>query len=147
LVASLSFLQLSIVTYVGISGNVHSWFTSYLHDRFQSISINGETSRRFEVKYGVPQGSYLGPLLFILYASKLFTIIERHLSDAHAYADDTQLYVSFNANSRDDQSAAVEAMQRCNMDIIYLFIYLFSFCQLGQGHHNSICQLLWALFA
>jgi hypothetical protein len=39
--------------------------------------------------------------------------------DAHAYADDTQLYVSFkfNANSRDDQSAAVEAMQRCIMDI------------------------------
>ena len=36
----------------------------YLHDRFQSISINGETSRRFEVKYGVPQGSCLGLLLF-----------------------------------------------------------------------------------
>ena len=49
-----------------------------------SLSINGGTSRRFEVKYGVPQGSCLGPLLFALYASKLFTIIERHLPDAHA---------------------------------------------------------------
>ena len=69
------------------------------------------------MKYGVPQGSCLCPLLFTLYASKLFTIIERHLPDAHAYADDTQLYVSFNANSHDDQSAAVEAMQRCIIDI------------------------------
>jgi hypothetical protein len=56
----------------------------------------------------------LSPLPCI--SSKLFTIIERHLPDAHAYADHTQLYVSFNANSRDDQSAA-EAMQRCIMDI------------------------------
>ncbi|CAB4021206.1 Hypothetical predicted protein, partial [Paramuricea clavata] len=96
---------------------VHSWFTSYLHDRCQSISINGETSRRFEVQYGVPQGSCLGPLLFTLYASKLFTIIERHLPEAHAYADDIQLYVSFSANSRDDQSADVEVMQRCIVDI------------------------------
>ena len=70
-----------LYTDFGISGNVHSWFTSYLHDRFQSISINRETSRWFEVKYGVPQGSCLGPLLFTLYASKLFTIIERHLPD------------------------------------------------------------------
>ena len=44
-------------------------------------------------------------------------IIERHLQKTQAYVDDTQLYVSFNANSCDDQSAAVEAMQRCIMDI------------------------------
>ena len=106
-----------LYTDFGISGHVHSWFTSYLRDRSQFISINGGTSRRFEVKYGVPQGSCLGPLLFVLYVSKLFTIIERHLQKVHAYADDTQLYVSFNANSCDDQSAAVKAMQRCIMDI------------------------------
>jgi hypothetical protein len=42
------------------------------------------------------------------------------LPDAHAYADDTQLYVSFNANSRDDQSAAVEAMHygHKRMDVV-----------------------------
>ena len=80
----------------GISGLVLSWFRSYLHNRSQSVSVNGETSRSLDVKHGVPQGSCLGPLLFILYVSKLFTIVERHLPEVHAYADDTQLYIASN---------------------------------------------------
>ena len=78
-----------------ISGRVLSWFRSYLHNRSQSVSVNGETSRSFDVKHGVPQWSCLGPVLFILYVSKLFTIVERHLPEVHAYADDTQLYIAF----------------------------------------------------
>ena len=86
-------------------------------DRFKSIPINGGTSTDFQMKYGVPQGSCLGPQLFIIYASKLFEIIERHLPDEHAYSDDTQLYISFNADSSAEQSAALEAMQHCIADI------------------------------
>ena len=73
----------------------------------------------FQKKYGVPQGSCLGPLLFVIYASKLFEIIERHLPDVHTYADDTQLYdISFNAaSSVEPESTAVEAMQNCIADI------------------------------
>ena len=61
-----------------------------IHNRSQSVSVNGQTSRSFDVKHGVRQGSCVGPLLFILYVSKLFTIVERHLPEVHAYADDTQ---------------------------------------------------------
>ena len=43
--------------------------------------------------------------MFVLYKSKLFTIIERHLPDVHAYAYDTQVFISFNANSSEEQSA------------------------------------------
>ena len=71
----------------------------------------------FQMKYGVPQGSCLGPLLFVIYTSKLFKIIEHHLPDVHTYADDTQLYIYFNTASSIEQSTAIEAMQNCITDI------------------------------
>ena len=100
----------------GISGHAFSWFQSYLYQRSQSVSIHGHTSKSFEVKYGVPQGSCLGPLLFILYVSKLFTIMERHLPQVHAYADDTQLYIAFKPDP-EHAANAVAAMQACIVDI------------------------------
>ena len=90
----------------GISGHAYSWFDSYLRNKSQSISINCKTSTKSHTKYGVPQGSCLGPLLFVHYASRLFKIIEHHLPDVHTYVDDTQLYVSFNVDSGSKQSEA-----------------------------------------
>ena len=60
-----------------------------------------------------PQGSCLGPLLFTMYASKLFDIIKGYLPQTHAYADDTQLYLSFKPDTTSSQSDAVYAMERC----------------------------------
>ena len=80
------------------------------------MSVNGETSRLFDVKHGVLQGSCLGPLLFILYVSKLFTIVERHLPEVHAYADDTQLFIAFKPEP-EHATNAVAAMQACITDI------------------------------
>lgn len=104
-------------TKVGISGKALDWFNSYLSGRSQRISVDGIVSNRFDLEHGVPQGSCLGPLLFIIYTSKLFEIIDRHLPDAHCYADDTQLYLSFKPDSRINQSEAVLAMEKCIDDI------------------------------
>ena len=71
----------------------------------------------FPLLHGVPQGSCLGPLLFILYSSKLFDVIKNHLPDAHAYADDTQLYISFKPDSTACELEAVTALQNCIADI------------------------------
>ena len=48
-----------------------------------------------------------------MYASKLFEVIKSYLPEVHAYADDTQLYLSFQSNSEADQVEAVNAMERC----------------------------------
>ena len=75
-------------TTFGIRGKVLEWFSSYLLGRSQRILFDGVKSDSFDLLSGVPQGSCLGPLLFVVYASKLFEIIQAHLPDAHCFADD-----------------------------------------------------------
>ena len=55
----------------------------------------------------------LGPLLFTIYVSKPFEVIKDYLPQSHTYTDDTQLYLSFNADSACSQNDAVEAMEQC----------------------------------
>ena len=76
---------------VGIGGTVLNWFRSFLSDRSQRVSVHGVLSLPFDLNCGVPQGSCLGPLLFILYVSKLFKIVEYYLPGAHCFAKDTHL--------------------------------------------------------
>ena len=97
---------------VGICDAALDWFKSYLHNRGQRVCIDGTLSDHFSLNCGVPQGSCLGPLLFVIYASKLFKVIEDHLPDAHCYADDTQLYLSFKPNNTSQEEAVIE-MQNC----------------------------------
>ncbi len=86
--------------YYGIKDNELKLFNSYLTNRKQFVDIEGTTSEMLEIKTGVPQGSVLGPLLFIIYmndisvASILFTLI--------IYADDstlTSILCAFNLNN------------------------------------------------
>ena len=69
---------------LGIRGNVLNLFSSYLANRSQCVSVDGFVSNSFPLPQGVPQGSCLGPLLFTIYASKMFQIIRNHLPDVHA---------------------------------------------------------------
>ena len=98
-------------TSFGITEAALAWFSSYLSGRSQCVSVNGETSDCYSSPFGVPQGSCLGPLLFSAYASKLFEFIKLHLPNAHAFADDTQLYFSFNPDN--SLNEAVHAMEQC----------------------------------
>ena len=102
----------------GRSGTALHWFKSYLDGRSQRICVGGCCSKKFGLPHGVPQGSCLGTLLFTIYASKLFKIVKAHLPDVHAYAVDSQLYLSFNPGSDDNQTEAFDAAQECIEDII-----------------------------
>ena len=93
------------------------WFTSYLSATTLRVSIPGALSGSLPLDWGVPQGSCLGPLLYIIYSSKLFNIIERHLPNSHCYADDSQIYFSFNPSDLSSQQDAITAMQNCIDDI------------------------------
>ncbi|KAL5249258.1 hypothetical protein ACHWQZ_G018198 [Mnemiopsis leidyi] len=80
----------------GLRSNVLNWFKSYLSDRAFTVTINGERSSKCYLRIGVPQGSILGPILFILYTKELSSIAKKHGFSIHLYADDTQLYIEFN---------------------------------------------------
>ena len=102
---------------IGMCGVTLEWFRSYLSDRCQQVCIDGSLSNQRSLNCGVPQGSCLGSLLFVTYTSTLFKVIERHLPEAHCYADDTQLYVSFKPGEVNPQDEAIRAMEDCIIDI------------------------------
>jgi hypothetical protein len=101
----------------GIQDKVLNGLPPVSSNRSQFISVNGGTSKRFDLKNCVPQGTCLGLLLFVLYVSKLFQILESHLFDGHAFTDDNQLYVSFEPDSISEQLSAVSVMENCIDDI------------------------------
>ena len=76
----------------GVSGGLLNWFSNYLHDRQQRVIINGQCSDWGHISVGVPQGSVLGPLLFLIYINDLSKIIQS--SQIRMFADDTGLFVT-----------------------------------------------------
>jgi hypothetical protein len=79
----------------GVDGVAHRWFESYLSGRRQAVSVSGFCSEPVYLRFGVPQGSVLGPILYILYNSPLYAISLLHDVMSHFYADDTQFYKRF----------------------------------------------------
>lgn len=65
----------------------------------------------------------MGPILFILYISRLYHVIANHLPSAHGYADDTQLYLSFRPNDISSQDHAIAALEACISDVRSWLIY------------------------
>ena len=92
-----SILLERLSSWFGISSTALFWVKSYLLNRSFYVSIDNSQSSVFQLLYGVPQGSVLGPLLFILYTTPLSTVISNSSANHHLYADDTQLYLSFSA--------------------------------------------------
>ena len=88
------------------------WFKSYLSDRSQYVIADGAYSDSTKLYHEVPQGSCLGPLLFTIYASKLFEVVKACLPIAHAYADDCQLYLFFQPDSGLSETEAIASMER-----------------------------------
>ena len=72
----------------GVSGKAHDWFRSYLSNRTQYCQVNGKLSEPRTIITGIPQGSILGPLLFLVYINDLPNCLKNAACDM--FADDTQ---------------------------------------------------------
>ena len=127
----------------GISGNALKWFDSYIKDREQQCIVNGQLSSTKKIIFGVPQGSILGPLLFLLYINDMPDSLNN--TTASLYDDDTEIYASSD-NSSDLISKLNEDLKNMSrwMSINKLQIhptkskYMF----IGSSHNiiNNICN-------
>ena len=80
------------LNHYGIKGTPNQWFTSYLKNRSQSVTLDGTLSEKLPVHCGVPQGSILGPLLFLIYINDMNKALKK--CKVFHFADDTNLLYS-----------------------------------------------------
>ena len=92
-------ILLKKLAYYGVVGIAQTLFKEYLTERFQYVQFNDSCSSKKNIKTGVPQGSILGPLLFLIYINDL-PEISRHIKMV-MYADDTTLYCNLGDLSED----------------------------------------------
>jgi hypothetical protein len=85
-------ILLTKLKYYGIDDKTITWFNSYLSNRLQQCSANGSLSSPCEINLGIPQGSNLGPLLFLIYINDLPNCLSTSIS--RMFADDTSISVA-----------------------------------------------------
>lgn len=93
---------------MGIHGNLFRWFSSYVHNRCQTVVLNGFTSASICIPSGVPQGSLLGPLLFIIFVADISSCFRS--SKILLYADDMKILSPIRSN--EDASRLQEDLNR-----------------------------------
>ena len=99
--------------YFSVCGTALKWFESYMSDRYFRVQASGEMSKWVSLRYGVPQGSVLGPLLFSIYTTPMKDILQRHGVQYHKFADDLQIYVTYDPAVPSEAERAQKQLHDC----------------------------------
>ncbi len=103
----------------GISGSVCKWFESYLCNRSNRVKVAGALSDPQTLNFGLPQGSVIGPQSFSFYTHPVANIIKCYKNVMfHFYADDTQLYISFDPRNQCEVNDALSSLSNCILSIM-----------------------------
>ena len=104
-----------LATELGITGTALNWFRSFLSGRCQRVKIGQYESVEIVIKFGVPQGSVLGPVLFNIYIRALYRSVQKLQFLIQGYADDHQVYKPFSKLS--EYSILVNEVPQCFQSI------------------------------
>jgi hypothetical protein len=100
---------LSKLRALGVQGKLLDWIGAFLSNRVMAVCVDGVTSGNVEVTSGVPQGSVLGPILFLVYIN----FVSHGLSCCHkAFADDYKLYLKFSRKDKESAMVSITSLQR-----------------------------------
>ena len=101
----------------GLTGTALKWHISYFTGRMTRVCIDGVCSEPCIMNYGLPQGSIVGPGSFKIYTIPIGRIIRKHNISYHMYADDIQLFLSFNPEEHDSIQCALSKLSACITEI------------------------------
>ena len=125
---------------LGISGKIYEWISDWLRNREQRVVLLGSCSRWIKVKSGVPQGSVLGPLLFLIYINDIDELVSSNLLK---FADDTKI-VSVVSNKNDIDKLQQDLRNVCKWSKDWLMLFNVEKCKImhiGNNNKKAIYEM------